>query len=114
MLKKNSHTDIHNHKVLNGKPNETDIDNCNCRNKDTCLLPGSYQTKTIIYQVSFDCDIAEYNQKCYLGSRKTKFKDRFGIHQKLFNHIKHRNDMELSKNVKDIMKGKEYQKLFKI
>ena len=71
------------------------IDNCYCRNKDTCLLPNSYQMKTIIYQVSIGCDIAEYKQKCYLGSRKRK--DRFGIHQKSFNHIKHRNDTELSK-----------------
>ena len=27
---------------------ETGIDNCNCRNKDTCPLPNSCQTKCII------------------------------------------------------------------
>ena len=41
----NSHIDTRNYKVLNDKPNETEIDNCNCHNKDTCLLPHSYQKK---------------------------------------------------------------------
>ena len=44
----NSYTYTHNQKVLNNKPNETGINNCNCRNKDTCPLPNSYQTKCII------------------------------------------------------------------
>ena len=33
----------------------------------------------------------------YLGSCETTFKDRFGNHKKSFNHLKHKNDMELSK-----------------
>ena len=45
----NSYTYMHNHKVLNGKPNETGINKCNCRNKDTCPLPKSCQTKCIVY-----------------------------------------------------------------
>ena len=44
----NSYTYMHNQKVLNNKPNETGINNCNGRNKDTCPLPNSYQTKCII------------------------------------------------------------------
>ena len=43
----NSYTYMHNQKVLNDKPNETGIDNCNCRNKDTCPLPNSCQKKCI-------------------------------------------------------------------
>ena len=35
-----SYTYMHNHKVLNDKPNETVIDNCNCPNKDNCPLPN--------------------------------------------------------------------------
>ena len=46
----NSYTYMHNHKVLNDKPNVTGINNCSWRNKDTCLLPNSCQTKCIIYQ----------------------------------------------------------------
>ena len=44
-------------KILNDKPNETGINNCNYRKKDTCPLPNSCQTKRIIYQANFDCDI---------------------------------------------------------
>ena len=79
----NPYTYMHNHKVLNDKPNQTGINNCNCRNKDTCPLPNSCQTKCIVYQASIDCDIAGYKQKCYLGSCETTFKDRFGNHKPL-------------------------------
>ena len=100
----NSYTYMHNHKVLNDKPNETGINNCNCRNKDTRLLPKSFQTKCIIYQANIDCDIARYKQNCYLGSCETTFKNRFGNHKKSFNHAKHKNDTELSKEFWKIKK----------
>ena len=48
------------------------------------------------YQANINCDIAGYKQKYYLGSCETTFKDNFG-NNKLFNHIKHENDTELSK-----------------
>ena len=95
----NSCNYMHNHKVLNGKPNEMGINNCNCRNKDNCPLPNSCQTKCIIYQANIDCDIAEYKQKCYLGSCETTFKDRFGNQKKLFNHRKHKIDTETIKRI---------------
>ena len=72
----NSYTYVYNHKVPNDKPNETGINNCNWRKKDTFPLPNSCQTKCIIYQASTDCEIAGYNKKCYLGSCETTFKDR--------------------------------------
>ena len=62
----NSNTYIHIHKFLNDKPNETGINNCNCRNKDTCPLPYSFQTKCIIYQANIVCIMTGYKQKCYL------------------------------------------------
>ena len=93
----NSYTYMHNHKILNDKPNKTGISNCNCRNKDACPLPKYCQTKFLIYQANIDCDIAEYEQKFYLCSCKTTFKDRFGNHKKSFNHVKHDNDTELCK-----------------
>ena len=70
---------MHNHKVLNDKPNETGIINWNCRNKDTCPLPNSCQTKCIIYQANIDYDIDGYKQKCCLGSCETIFKIVSGI-----------------------------------
>ena len=63
----NYYTYMNNHKVLNDKPNETGINDCNCRNKDTCPLPKSFQTKCIVYQANIDCDIAEYKKKKMLS-----------------------------------------------
>ena len=70
----------------------------------TCLLPKNCLTKCIVYQASIHCDIAEYKQKCYLGSCERTFKDRFGNHKKLFNHAKHKRDTELSKEFWEIKK----------
>ena len=107
----NSYTYMHNHKVLNDKPNETGINNYNCCNKDTCPLPNSCQTKCIIYQANIDCDIAGYKQKCYLGSCETTFEDRFGNHKKSFNHVKHKNNTELSKEFWEIKKRNRTPKI---
>ena len=60
MPKMNSYSYIHNHKVLNDKPNETGIKNCNCCNEDTCPLPNSCHMKCITYQANIDCDITGY------------------------------------------------------
>ena len=75
----NSYTHMHNHKVLNDKPNEVGINNCNCRNKENCPLPNSCQTKCIIYQANIDCDIAGYKQKCSLAHVKQHLKIISGI-----------------------------------
>ena len=107
----NSYAYMHNQKVLNDKPNETWINNYNCRNKDTCPLPKSCQTKCIVYQANIDCNIAGYKQKCYLGSCEKAFKDRFGNHKKLCNHAKHKNDPELSKEFWEIKKRSETPKI---
>ena len=64
----NFYTCMHNHKVPNDRPGETEIDNYNCRNKDTCPVPNSCQTKSKIYQANIDCDIAGNTQKYYFGS----------------------------------------------
>ena len=90
--------------VLNDKPNKTGINNCNCRNKDTSPLQNSCQSKCIIYQANNDCDIAGYKQKYYLGSYETTFKDWFGNHKRSFNHVKHKNDTELSKEFWEVKK----------
>ena len=73
------------------------IDNCNCHNKDSCPLPKSCHTKSIIYWANTDCDIVGCKQKCYLGSFETTFKDTFDNHKKSINDIKHKNDTKLSK-----------------
>ena len=94
-------TQWHNHKVLNDKPSKTGINNCNCHNKDTRPLPDSCHTKWIVYQAKIDCDIAVYKQKYYVGS---SVKDRFEHHKKWFNHVKHKNDTELSQEFWQVKK----------
>ena len=89
----NSYTYMHNHKVSNDKPNKTGMNNCNFRNKDTCPLPNSCQTKCIIYQASIDCDIAGYKQKFYLGSSETTFKSRFGNYRNTKNYMENHQKM---------------------
>ena len=100
----NSYTYVRNHNVLNNKPNELEINDCNCHTKDNCPLPNSCQAKCIIYQGNINYDIARYKQKCYLGSCETTSKDRFGNHKKSFNHAKHKYDKELSKEFWEIKK----------
>ena len=102
---------MHNHKVLTDKPNETGINNFNCRNTDTCPVPNSCQTKYIIYQVNIDCDIAGWKQKIYLCSCETTFKDLSGNHKKSFNHVKHKHDTEQSKEFWEIKKHNETPKI---
>ena len=75
----NSYTCMHNHKVLNDRPNETGIDNCNCRNKDTCPLPSSCQTYCIIYQASIDSDVAGYKKHVTLTRVKQDLNIVLGI-----------------------------------
>ena len=58
----------------------------------------------IFYQANIDCDIAGYKQKCCFGSCETTFKDRFGNHKKLFNHVKHGNNTKLLKEFWEIKK----------
>ena len=106
----NSYTYMHNHKVLNDKPNETGIINCNCRNQDTSPLPNNCQTKCIVYQANINCDIAGYKQKYYLRSCETTFKDRFGNHKKSFNHAKHKNNTNYQKNFGKLKNAVEHQK----
>ena len=86
-------------KALKDKLNEKEIANCKCHNKGTCRIPISFHTKGIIYQANIDYDIPGYKQNCYLGS--IQFWESF---RESFNHIKYRNDMELSKSFWEIKK----------
>ena len=50
----------------------------------------------------------------FLGSFETKLKDRFGNHKKTFNHVKHKNDTELSKEFWEIKKRNGTRKIIRI
>ena len=83
MPKMNSYFYMHNHKVLNDKPNETE--------SVAIKILVLYQIAS--KQTNIDCEIAGYKEKYYLASCEITFKGRF----ELQNHIKQSNDTELSK-----------------
>ena len=79
MSNMNSYSYVHNHKALNCKPNETGISDCNCRNKDTCPLPNSCQTKWIIDQVNIVINIGNINKNATLAHIRQHLKIVLGI-----------------------------------
>ena len=66
--------------------------------------PPFIHTICTVYEANIYRDIAGYKQKCYLGLCETTFKNRFGNHKKSLNHVKHKNDTELSKFFWEIKK----------
>ena len=102
---------MHIHKVLNNKPNETGINNCNCRNRDTCPLLNSCQTKCMVYQANIDCDIAGCKQKCYLGSCETSLKIVSEIIKSCSTTLNIKMTRNYQKNFGKSKSGIEHQKL---
>ena len=98
MANMNSFTYMHNHKVLNNKPNETEIKNCNWPNKDTCPLLNSCRTKIIIYEANTTVSrlVTNRNPTSAYVKEHSKISE---IIKRLFNHIKHKYDPELSKEL---------------
>ena len=107
----NSYTYVHDHKVLNDKPNKPGMNNCDCRNKDTCSLPNSFQMKWIIYQANIDYGIAEQKQKCYLGSCKTTLKIVSGIKKSRSTTLHIKMIRNYQKNFGKPKRAMEHQKL---
>ena len=84
----NSYTYMHNHKVLNHKPNETGINNCNCRNEDDCPLPNTCQTKCIIFQANIDLTLLDVTKNVTLAHVKQHLKIVLGIIKMIRNYQK--------------------------
>ena len=61
-------TNNDNMKVLNNTA-ETQ-ENCNCRNKNNCLVDGKYLTPNIIYEAQVTSNQLNYKQKIYIGTTK--------------------------------------------
>ena len=99
---------MHNDKVLNDNPNETEINKFNRRNKDTCPRP----IKSLVYQANVNCDIARYKQKCYLSWCETTFKDCFGNHKTSFNHIKDEVIRNYQNNFGKLKSATKHEKLY--
>ena len=108
----NSYTYMHNHKVLNDKPNETGSNNRNCCNKDNCPLPNSCQTKCIIYQANINYDITFTHGKQHLRIVSGIIKSRsITLNIKMIrNYQKNFKKSKSVTNTKNYMKN--YQNMF--
>ena len=89
----------HNKRLLTEtQPNTTSVDNCNCRNKDTCPLPGKCQTNGVVYQATVK-RIDNQEEQTYVGITEGAFKTRYNNHTNSFRDPKHKNRTALSKYI---------------
>ena len=107
----NSYTYMHNHKVLNDKPNEMGVNNCNCRNKDNCPLPNSCQTKCIIYQANINCESLDTNKNATLAHVKQHLKIVSGIIKSRSTTLNIKMIRNYQKNFGKSKSAMEHQKL---
>ena len=91
----------HNKRLLTEtQPNTTSVDNCNSRNKDTCLLPGKCQTKRVVHQATIKRnDITRKSKRSYVGITKGALKTRYSNHPNSFQNPKNKNRTALSKYI---------------
>ena len=71
---------IHNAKVLSMKGSKEEV-KCNCRNKNTCPIPGECNQKNVLYQVEVWGD----NKIMYYYGSTEDFKTRYYKHKASFN-----------------------------
>jgi len=71
---------------------------CNCRNADTCPLPGKCTTSCIIYQATVT-RADNGNKQTYIGLSEPQFKLRYANHLATFRSSNKRNATELSKYI---------------
>jgi len=87
----------HNKAQLNKPSNQSDeINNCNCRNKNTCPLEGNCHIRNIIYQAEV---ATPQTKETYIGLCDTTFKERYRNHTCSFRNERYKNATELSKYI---------------
>ena len=107
----NSYTYMHNHKVLNDKPNETGINNCNCRNEDDCPLPNTCQTKYVIFQGNIDLTSLDITKNVTLAHVKQHLKIVLGITKSRSTTLNIKMIRNYQKNFGKSKSAMEHQKL---
>ena len=86
------------HIIRNSQSQNTETDNCNCDNKNTCPLPKQCMTNNIIYKATVTTNNTN-DTKHYIGMTATTFKERYANHTSSFRHKKDSNKTELSKHI---------------
>ena len=74
MSSMNSYTYMYNHKVLNEQSNETRMNNCNCRNKDTCPLPNTFKRNALFIKPTLSVALLDTNKNVTLDHVKQHLK----------------------------------------
>ena len=88
----------HNKRVLN-TGSTADRTGCNCRNKDTCPLPGECLTPSVVYQATVSTPNTNLPSQTYVGLTEGPFKTRFNSHASSFNNINKKSCTELSARI---------------
>lgn len=83
----------HNKKVLTNSEKQTN--QCNCRNKTTCPVPGKCQTECVVYKASVR------KEATYIGATETTFKERHRNHTYSFRKEERKTNTTLSTFVWD-------------
>ena len=73
-----------------------EINNCNCRNKNSCPLEGNCNVRNIIYQAEV---VTPQSRESYIGLCDTTFKERYRNHTCSFRNERYKNVTELSKHI---------------
>ena len=71
----------HNTKVLNADKSTNEEEECNCRVKSECPIPGKCNQSGVVYQADVH---AENKIMRYYGSTELQFKKRYSKHKSSF------------------------------
>ena len=89
----------HNRKILH-PPVNSQSRTCNCIKKTDCPLQEKCLSENTLYQA--DISSENFQTKICYDISETKFKTRFSNVKKSFSHEKHKNDTQLSNELRNI------------
>ena len=72
---------------------------CSCPGNAECPLDGHCLERDLFYSAELTSNLPNYASKVYKGICSTTWKERFGNHNKSFNHERYKTESELSKEV---------------
>ena len=78
------------------RPNNDEINKCNCRNKSECPLDGHCLTNNVIYQATV---VTDKSTETYIGLTENHFKTRYRNHLASFKDKSKKNATHLSRYI---------------
>ena len=101
-------TNNHNTWIIAQKPTRPSADDqdCDCKIKNQCPLPGQRLTPCIVYQAELTTT-DESHAKCYIGMTANRFKERYRKHHQSFGEEKCANETQLSNYIWNLKRQKK-------